>query len=322
VEDFGGVVASGATGTCERVRAGCAWVAARAAHVAIDDRAVRSYAAALRSSVPPLEEEHAPDPAEGLAAEDRELRAAFVICLDAVNFGSGWWPTIRKRRGRSGYQTIAAALRERFQADGGWAARALAEITAADIAGALGQDPEHALMSLYAESLRDLAAHVAAQHSGSFAALADSACGSAPSFADLLAGWPCFADESPYDGRTVPFFKRAQIAAADVHAAGIASLRDRDRLTAFADNLVPHVLRVDGVLRLDPALAATIDAGRLIEHGSPEEVELRACAVHAIELLAAELDWWPMRIDSVLWHRGQGARYKSRRRPRSRTSAY
>ena len=55
----------------------------------------------------------------------------------------------------------------------------------------------------------------------------------------------------------------------------------------FADNLVPHVLRLDGILRFDPELVARIDREELIEHGSAEEVEIRACAVHAVELLVA-----------------------------------
>jgi hypothetical protein len=103
---------------------------------------------------------------------------------------------------------------------------------------------------------------------------------------------------------------------------GVAQLRDLDRLTAFADNLVPHVLLLDGVLRLDPALRARIEAGELLGHGSTEEVELRACAVHAIELLAAATPLTPAEIDGILWNRGGGDRYKSHPRPRSRNTAY
>ena len=53
----------------------------------------------------------------------------------------------------------------------------------------------------------------------------------------------------------------------DLALAGVAEFHDLDRLTIFADNLVPHVLRVDGVLRYDPALAARIDAGELLPPG-------------------------------------------------------
>ena len=50
----------------------------------------------------------------------------------------------------------------------------------------------------------------------------------------------------------------------DLALAGVAEFADLDRLTIFADNLVPHVLRVDGVLRYDSRLAARIDAGELL----------------------------------------------------------
>ena len=86
----------------------------------------------------------------------------------------------------------------------------------------------------------------------------------------------------------MPFLKRAQIAAADLARAGVAAFRDLDRLTMFADNLVPHVLRVDGMLTYDAELLDRIERGELIEHGSPEEVEIRACALHAVELIVAE----------------------------------
>ena len=49
----------------------------------------------------------------------------------------------------------------------------------------------------------------------------------------------------------VGFWKRAQIAANDLALAGVAEFDDLDELTIFADNVVPHVLRVDGVLVYD-----------------------------------------------------------------------
>jgi hypothetical protein len=82
------------------------------------------------------------------------------------------------------------------------------------------------------------------------------------------------------------------------------------------------VLRLDGVLRLDPRLEARIDAGDPLVHGSTEEVELRACAVHAIELLSTASRLSPAEIDGALWNRGSGERYKAVPRPRSRNTAY
>lgn len=311
----------------EQVREACAWVAERARSVGIEKEAIESYAGGLGAASEKV--------AAGPVAEDpaipgdRAARAAFVICLDAINFGSGWWPTIRKRPGHSGYRTIEAGLAERFGERGPWSAAELVGISPAELATVLGQDPEHPLMAEFAASLRDVGSHVLGDHGGRFEAVVDAAAGSAVAMAGLFAGWEAFADTSAYEGRRVPFFKRAQIAAADLDRAGVAEFGDLDRLTAFADNLVPHVLRVDGVLRLAPELSAAIDAGELLKHGSPTEVELRACAVQAVELLS-----WARRaggcgppltaaeIDAALWNRGRNPRYKSVPRPRSGNTAY
>jgi putative queuosine salvage protein len=288
--------------------------------VRIDEGAIEAYAAALPAAaeLPPL------DPATEFVEREREARIAFVLCLDTINFGSGWWPTIRKRSGHSGYSTIAAGLSERFRRHGAWSATELSCLEATDLAAVLEQDPGHPLMGQCAAALRDVGARVGADHGGSFAATVEAAAGSAPALADLLAGWDAFADVSAYDGRPVPFYKRAQIAAADLNRAGLAELRDEERLTAFADNLVPHVLRVDDVLCLEPPLRERIEAGELLEHGSAEEVELRAGAVHAIELLAAACGGRlsPAQIDAALWNRGRAERYKSIPRPRCRNTAY
>lgn len=300
----------------DEIREGCAWVAARATHVRIAEEAIPAYAAGLQA---PCGDADPP-----LVSGPPELLAAFHLTLDAINFGSGWFPTLRKREGRSGYWTVALGLRDRFATHGAWSARELSGIGAAEVATTLGQDPGHELMALFAASLNDLGTRVVADHGASFLAVAQAARGSAVALAELLAGWDCFADSSPYAGRTIPFCKRAQIAAADLHHAGVVDFAtDLARLTLFADNLVPHVLRLDGILRLDPHLVARIDAEQLIEHDSPEEVELRACAVHAVELIvAARPDLTAQQVDRLLWTQGGDARYKAVPRPRARCTAY
>ena len=292
------------------IRAACAAVAAEARHVRIREEAVEAYAATLPAESPP-----AHDLAPG---EPDERRAAFQITLNAINFGSGWFPTLRKRTGMSGFRTIEAGLRTR----GPWTAEELAGIGVEEVAAALGQDPEHELMGLFGTALRELGARVRLEHGGAFLALARSH-ETAEGLATELAGWPTWHDVSPYGDLEVPFFKRAQIAAADLALAGLAPGRDLHRLTLFADNLVPHVLRLDGVLELDDALVARIDAEELIEHDSPEEVEIRACALHAVELLvqshgAANATT----VDYVLWTRGAAPRYKAHPRHRARTTDY
>ena len=306
----------------DELREACAAVAARARSVTIVTDAIPGYAAALARDTTP--EGTAPQRPPGSDSE-REARAAYWLTMDAINFGSGWFPTLRKRPGLSGYNTIAAALRERFDRDGAWSAAELARIDTPGLAATLGQDPAHELMALYTSSLRDLGQHLTVEHHGSFAALADAAQGSAVALARRLGTWASFVDASRYGELTVPFLKRAQIAAADLHRAGVAAFRDLSQLTMFADNLVPHVLRLDGILHIDPELVARIDREELIVHGSPEEVEIRACAVHAVELLVAATPE-PRRsaaeLDQVLWLRGQQPHYKASPRHRARCTAY
>jgi hypothetical protein len=138
-------------------------------------------------------------------------------------------------------------------------------------------------------------------------------------------------DVSCHDGVAVPLFKRAQIVPAHLSmmfdGMGPGRFDDLSQLTIFADNLVPHVLRVDGVLQYERALAERIDEGCLLVAGSAEEVEIRAVAVHAVERLGDQLraaghPVTSMGLDQVLWARGGGARYKAVARHRARTTFY
>jgi Potential Queuosine, Q, salvage protein family len=301
------------------LRAACAAVAENARYVRIDPDQTSAYTGTLPVDLDPSE----PDPESHLTDGTREELAAFWLTLDAINFGSGWFPTLRKRDGRSGYFTIAAGIRDRFAARGPYTAGELAELSPDAVAATLGQEPDHELMALFALSLNDLGGRIAKEHDGRFAAVIDAAESSAVALVNELRSWDCFGDTSCYYGLDVPFLKRAQIAAADLARAGVAAFRDLDRLTMFADNLVPHVLRIDGLLSYDPGLLERIERGELIEHGSPEEVEIRACALHAVGLLASErAGAREADIDSVLWHRGQEPRYKDSPRHRSRCTAY
>src|ERR687891_804839 len=109
----------------DRIRAAAARVAARARHVRVVEEAIEPYARTLPAASPP-----APD-LEGATLEER---AAFSLTLNAINFGSGWFPTLRKPSGLSGFRTIEAGLRAR----GPWTAAELAAVDAAAAAATFG----------------------------------------------------------------------------------------------------------------------------------------------------------------------------------------
>ena len=281
-------------GLCDRVRENAAAIAEQARHVSIElDRLGQ-----IQAGPPP-----SLDPDKHYLEGSREDVAAYLLTLDAVNFGSGWFPTLRKRAGCSGYYTISWALADRFRAQGPWSNEELRALDAGELADVLGQERGHALVRLYASALHHLDAPLARIEAHR----------SAEDLAESLREMPFFDD--------LGFWKRAQITANDFHLAGIVEFEDIDKLTIFADNLVPHVLRVDGVLRYSDELAAKIDAGELLEPGD-EEREIRGCAVHACELVAVEMGIPARDLDVMLWNRGQGERYKSRPRHRTRTVYY
>lgn len=311
----------------EDIREGCSRVAARAHHVHLVTDAVSVLAADLAAEGLGTDPE---DPAHHAVGATDEDRARFVLALDAVNFGSGWFPVLRKAPGASGYHTIAGALRDR----GGVSVAEMRSAGGDWCAEVFGQDPEgpvQDLMGLFARSWNRMGEVI--DGFGSALDLVAAAGHSADRLVELLA-WEhrMYRDVSEHEGERIPLFKRAQITAADLALAfggeGPGRFDDLDRLTMFADNLVPHVLRLAGVLRYDDALLARIQADELLEHGSTEEVEIRAVAVHAVEEVVAALhaqgvsDATAGQVDMALWHRGSRPEAKAHPRHRSRTTAY
>ncbi|HEX3693077.1 MAG TPA: queuosine salvage family protein [Solirubrobacteraceae bacterium] len=313
-------------GLSDDVRVACARVAAQAEHVRIElDACVQ----VLPAKPPPL------DPERHYLEGDPAAVADYVLALDAINFGSGWFPTLRKRelRGRplSGYFTVAWNLADHVRAHGPPTADWLARVRAEEIAAILDQDPGSELMSLYAQALRELgrflargsapeprgdgrAPRGASERPWRALDLVDRAGGSAVRLAEIVAdGMPMWRDRG--------FYKRAQILASDLDLAGVAEFGDLDRLTIFADNLVPHVLRCDGVLVYDEPLAARVDAGEGLPLGGAER-EIRACALHACAQISQRTGISEREIDNWLWTRGQAPEYKSRPRHRCRCVFY
>jgi hypothetical protein len=289
-------------GLCDGVRRHCAAVAASARWVRID-----AAATVAGGGVVGLDRDvHLLDaPAEEVAR--------YVLVLDTINFGSGWYPSLRVAGPESPTDAFARRLTEHARGRGGpWTAAELRTLDAHAVAAVLEQDPRHELIGLYAQALNQLgewlgdrgALDVVSEARGSAQRLA----------ADLARGMPFFDDRG--------FYKRAQITANDLALAGVASFADIDQLTVFADNLVPHVLRMDGVLAYDRELASAVDAGVEVRAGGAMERELRACAVHACELLARRLGVPPRTLDNWLWNRGHQPPYSERPAHLTRTVSY
>jgi hypothetical protein len=237
---------------------------------------------------------------------ERTLR--YLLVLDTVNFS--FWG------GRGGgYWQLAERLRDAFAAGDELAEPArLAEATAERLGELLGDLP---MLEERAAALRELGRH------GFAGLVAATAAGTSRVLSEEL---PSFADAPTYAGRRVPILKRAQIAAADLHGAGVRRFPDLADLTCFADYKLPQVLRHFGALAYSAELAGRVDAREELRPGEPAEVEIRAATVISVEqlrdalaargrdLLAIELDW-------ILWDLSQTL-HPMRPYHRVRTTSY
>ncbi|MGB5746974.1 MAG: queuosine salvage family protein [Desulfobacterales bacterium] len=315
----------------DRIRTSCRKVAKRASRVKINYSRIPAYAASL-----PVEIVARPqlDPDCHYLGKKADT-VNFLLTLNTINFGSGYFPHLRKRTGMSGYFTMASSLNDAYKIKGPLSAGKLAEITAEECTVIFDQDPGNKiameLMQHFSTALNDLGRFVRDRFNGSFTDLVESTESSAWRLVQLLKMMPCFNDVASYDELEVLFYKRAQIIAADLSLAfqgrGWGHFEDLDQMTIFADNLVPHVLRIDGILIYEASLLDRINSGDLIPAGSPEEVEIRACAVHAVELIKNEIAQegeviTSPAIDNYLWNRGQQPEYKAEPRHRTRCLFY
>lgn len=263
-----------------------------------------------------------------------ERTVAYFLVLDSLNF-CFWAPKAKKKweidyegEPLSGYYALAAALKRAFAAgvplDD---AEYLARLSPRELAEILDGRGELQLLDRRLAILNELGRVLLERRAAQPTRLVEAARGSAVELARLLAReLTSFRDEAEYKGRRIRFYKRAQIFAADLWLAfggqGWGSFGDIDRLTAFADYKLPQVLRQLGILHYAPELAAKIDRLEPLPASSPEEVELRANTVWAVELLQEELarlgrSLMAIELDWLLWEMGQ--REEFNRKPHHRT---
>jgi hypothetical protein len=127
----------------------------------------------------------------------------------------------------------------------------------------------------------------------------------------LVRDFPRFADVAEYDGDTVRFWKLAQLSVWILEASlpGGTGFADLDRLTAFADYIVPATLRILGITRYSDELETAVREGHRLEAGSSWEVEIRAHTIYACdelcrrinELRPPELQVIVPQVDARLW---------------------
>lgn len=99
-----------------------------------------------------------------------------------------------------------------------------------------------------------------------------------------------FRDEYIVNNQTVCFYKKAQLVVSEIYMRfpHMFYSSDTDNLTAFVDNVVVAMMRMNGVVKCCPELEHSLSTGHLVVlKGSEEEVALRSAALHAVEVIVA-----------------------------------
>lgn len=110
----------------------------------------------------------------------------------------------------------------------------------------------------------------------------------------LVKEFPRFNDVSQLDGHEIKFYKLAQLGVwmlyCTLHKSGHFPLEDVDKMTAFADYIVPVALHIHGITTYSPDLGHSILHHKLIPRDSGWEIEIRAHCLYATALLTEEIN--------------------------------
>ncbi|CAA6662979.1 unnamed protein product [Spirodela intermedia] len=282
----------------DEVRATSRWVASRASHVSIDSSALAKVIDKTQGSIPKVEWDF-----EGIHYFDNgPLTVQYLFVLDALNFC--FWPDKDLN-----YDHLALGLRDALWNDG--SALDADRLQKYTVARPLPLEEERVRL------LHEVGNVLEKRFEGKAANLVEACGKSAMTLVSLIAqNFPGFRDHSLYKGRQIFLYKRAQIFAADLWGAfkgqGYGHFHDVSSITIFADYIVPAALRQLGVLMYSAKLSDAIDTQKEILSGSEEEVELRACTIHAVELMREQMKLQfgkqvlSIDIDLWLWSWGFG----------------
>ncbi|KAJ1697476.1 hypothetical protein LUZ63_005988 [Rhynchospora breviuscula] len=299
----------------DEVRSTTAWVASHSSHVNIDSLEIEKVVDSMQGNIPVVEWDF-----EKIHYFDNgPLTVQYMFVLDALNFC--FWPDKDLN-----YDHFAMGLKEALENDkSALDADHLQTYTGPELRKMLKWPRPLPSEEERVRLLHEVGQELERSFGGEAANLVKSSGNSAATLVKLIARhFPGFRDHALYKGRQIFLYKRAQIFVADLWGAfkgkSFGNFDDVNSITIFADYIVPAVLRQLGVLKYSSALCKMVDSDMEIVPGTEEEVELRACSIHAVEkmrelikkkfgkqVLSIEIDLWlwsyGVRIPTLPHHR-------------------
>ena len=179
---------------------------------------------------------------------------------------------------------------------------------------------------------KNVASILLEKYNGDFGKLIQNADGDAIKLLELItAQFTSFEDTAMYKEKKIFFYKRAQLLIEDINQTfggeGYGDLSNLGGFTACADYKLPQSLRRLGIFSYADNLENKIDNLVQLPKGSPEEVEIRANTIWAVEMIKSELKKLGREVSSTgindhLWLMGQTKKSDDKPYHRTLTTAY
>ncbi|XP_012545868.2 queuosine 5'-phosphate N-glycosylase/hydrolase [Bombyx mori] len=276
------------------------FIARYAKHVQIHEEGLDKACKEILTSISTSKLE-IPDAGTGIHPNVEHPRAVdWVFVADTLNFCFWSYSGVLKWTvgGHSGYYALEAAL-DRAIKEGYDITNPeyYSKITTEQLEMIMRGDNE-AKIPLFTERmsvLHETGAILLEKYNGTFTTCLKEANKSALKLLEIIVNnFPSFRDEAVYKGQKLGIYKRAQILVADLWnffgGKSWGEFEDIDKITMFADYRVPQVLVYFGALSYSDELMEKLKNDILLQSGSEEEIEIRGCSIHAIELIKKRLE--------------------------------
>lgn len=143
----------------------------------------------------------------------------------------------------------------------------------------------------------------------------------------IVNNFKSFKDERTYKGRTIYFYKLAQLLTSDIlHITEIIEKKKMDysHLVGCSDYKIPQVMRALEILEYSDDLSNIVDNKKEIKENTEYEVEIRANMIVAIDLIKKELNNKVSAIDinDYIWNQVRNKNIKLKPYHLTRTTNY
>lgn len=239
--------------------------------------------------------------------DDKKLMLiVFFYALSFSYWGNPYWNVEYKGKKytRGSWSLIACIFRALREGKDILNPKYLSTITKEDLAIVLRGNTEIPLLNERVKILREIGKILIEEYGGKFSKIIDKSNGDALKLLNIiLDSFPSFQDFEYYKSKKIFFQKRAQGVVEGIYSLFngkvYGKLKNIDSLTALADYIIPNMLREIGIFEYSSELIKKIDNKIILKKGSPEEVEIRANTIWAIELIRKELESQHIKVSAL-----------------------